>query len=254
MIRLVTRADDAGSFVSANKAIRAAFERGILRNTSVLATGPALEDAAERLLPPSGKGGGLCFGLHATVTAEWEEPRWGPVLPREQVPTILDEDGMLHRQTAPLHEKDASPKEMLAEVAAQLERLRSLGFDVKYVDTHMGFAWLQGMEEGVPDLARREGLIYRPPVDRLPKVEGMSDSGDRASGLLAALGRAESGTYLVVGHPAFDDEEMRKVHGSGHEPGEIARARDAERLMFMREDVVKYCGESGVLPIRYDEI
>ena len=143
---------------------------------------------------------------------------------------------------------------MLAEVAAQLDRLRSLRFDVKYIDTHMGFSWLQGMEEGIPDFARREGLIYRPKVERLPKVEGEFDGDDRASLLCAALGAAGPGTYLAVGHPAFDDEETRKIHGSGHEPGEIARARDAERLMFMREDVVKYCGENDVRPIRYDQI
>ncbi len=251
MIRIVTRADDAGMSLSANKAVRAAFEEGILRNASLLAPAPAIEDAAERLIPLKG----LCFGLHSTVTSEWDAPRWGPVLPREKVPTLLDEEGMLHRHPTLLHEKKASPEEMLAEIAAQLEKVRSLGFDVKYIDTHMGFVWLEGMEEGVPELAEREGLIYRPKFDRLPKVEGEFDEHDRASRLLAALKVATpGGTYIAVGHPAFDDEETRAIQGSGHKIGEIAKSRDGERLMFMREDVVAYCKEHDVQPIRYDEV
>ncbi len=256
MIRIVTRADDAGMSVSANKAVRAAFEEGILRNASLLAPAPAIEDAAERLIPLKG----LCFGLHSTVTSEWDSPRWGPVLPPEKVPTLLDEEGMLHRHPTLLHDKKASAEEMLAEIAAQLEKVRSLGFDVKYIDTHMDLASLQGMKEGIPELARREGLVCRPKVDRLPKVDrplkggGEFDEHDRASRLLAALEAAGPGAYITVGHPAFDDEETRAIHGAGHKIGEIAKSRDGERLMFMREDVVAYCKEHDIQPIRYDEV
>ena len=79
-IRLITRGDDAGSCEAANRAILEACERGVLRNVSVMVPGPAFE-AAARLLADRPE---ICLGLHATLNAEWEEVRWGPVLPPDQ--------------------------------------------------------------------------------------------------------------------------------------------------------------------------
>ena len=90
-IRLVTRGDDAASSRSANLGIREAFERGIVRNVSVMAPGPELKHAFETL------GGlkGLCVGFHVAINCEWITPRWGPVLPAKEVPTLVDEKGHL---------------------------------------------------------------------------------------------------------------------------------------------------------------
>ena len=45
-IRLITRGDDCGSNHTANVAIRAAFEHGILKNTSIMVPCAAVEEAA----------------------------------------------------------------------------------------------------------------------------------------------------------------------------------------------------------------
>jgi len=250
MIRLITRGDDAGSSRSANSAIRDAHEKGILRNTSVLATGLEIADAAEKLIPLAG----LCIGLHATVTSEWDHPRWGPVLPRDRVADLLDDEGMLPRQVAPLHAKKVSPDVVIAEIAAQLAKLRELGFDVKYMDAHMGFTWLDGVNDRMVDLAKREGLVYQPKVDRLPKAEGEFDPHDHASRVVASLKAAQDGTYLLVSHPTYDDDEMRECRGARHEPGTVGKDRDGQRQVFMRDDILKCVEERGITPTRYDEI
>jgi hypothetical protein len=212
------------------------------------------------------KSGEICVGLHATVTCEWEWPLWGPVLPAEDVPSLVDERGALHRTPSALHESGAAPgqvlSEAIAEVAAQLARLRSLGLDVKYMDEHMGFAWLDGMDAALQELAEREGLVRKPPVDGLEWPEPGPDPRDHASRLLAAVACAGPGTYLVVGHPAFDDDEMARVHGSaelaevgaGMAAGDVGPDRDGQRMMFMRADVVSFCRETGVELLRYDEL
>ncbi len=258
VIRLVTRGDDAGSSKSANRAIHAAAKKGILRNASVLATGPNVIHAA-KVLGGSVKSDGLCVGLHATVTCEWEWPVWGPVLEPDRVPSLVDERGLLHRTPEALTESGAPPAkvraEVLAEVAAQLERLRSLGLKVRYMDEHMGFSHVEGIEdldEALAEFAKREGLVRDPPFDELawPEPEGH----DYVSYLLAALDGAGPGTYLVVGHPTFDDDEMKRCHGAGYAEGEVGVDRDAQRQMFMHANILERCRASGVRLLRYDEV
>ena len=65
-IRLITRADDAGTNPTSNAAILDAYQNGLVKNVSVLAVGPAVEDAASLLAHEKG----LCFGLHTALNAE----------------------------------------------------------------------------------------------------------------------------------------------------------------------------------------
>lgn len=65
-IQLITRGDGCGSSHTAHVAILNAFADGVLRNTSIIAPCPAIQDAAEML---SGEKG-LCCGLRATVTVD----------------------------------------------------------------------------------------------------------------------------------------------------------------------------------------
>ncbi len=248
-IRLVTRGDDSGSCHTANVAIRDAFQKGILRNTSLMVPCPAFEEAAEmfRELP------GLCVGLHATLNAEWDEVRWGPVLPPGDVPSLIDENGHLLQTTQALHERGADPDEMMAEIEAQLALARSTGLHIGYVDSHMAFTWIADMDARLARFAEREGLIYRHEgVGRLPAVEGEFDN--LVDALVARLSAAQPGTYIIVGHPCYDTEEVRRFYHPGIEPGAEGPNRDWQRRMFMDPKVLQCCQANGIRPIRYTEI
>jgi len=247
-IRLLTRADDAGMAESANDAILACFEEGILRNVSVMAPTPVLEHAADRLAGVDG----LCVGAHVTLSSEWEDPTWGPVLGADEVPSLVTEEGRFYRSPEALFETDPDREEVLAEVTAQIERLRDVGFDPDYADTHMliepASEWFA---EAFDDLCDREDLINWWGVPPLPGTEGI---GSGPEWLLEQLDGVDPGTYLVVGHPAYDDEEMAEIWLPGGEPGTIASERDAQRRMFTDERVLEYVEQAGVEPIRYDEL
>lgn len=249
-VRVVTRGDDSGSSSSANRAVRDAFSEGILRNTSLMVPGPAFEEAAEMLrqLP------GICVGLHATLTDEWHQSRWGPVLDPSKVSSLVMDDGTFCRDTVELWNRGPQNDEILAELKAQLDRARSRGLDIKYMDVHMGFDWFPGLRPRMAAFAQAEGLIFAPPnLVRLPEPKG--DFADPVDRMLAALAAAQPGkTYLKVTHPAYDTPEMQAMTYGNRAPGEIARQRDADRRMLMDPRVVEFCRTHNVLPIRYTEI
>lgn len=247
-VRLITRGDDAGSSRSANFAIREAFEKGILRNASVLACTDLLGHAYGTLgtLP------GLCIGLHATLACEWQAPRWRPVLAPTAVSSLVDAAGFLLPSPTAVKSRGVCVPEIMSEVAAQLARLRKAGFTVSYLDLHMGFAWIAAeLGPAIEGFCRSEGLIYGDQgYDHLPKVH--PEPTDCIAGLVAAVRAASPGTYLVIGHPTYDDEEMAgfRFHPPLPPPGPD---RDLQRRMFLDERVMALAREGVIAPIRYDE-
>ncbi len=247
-IRLITRGDDLGSNHSANSAIQEAFRQGILRNTSIMAPCAALEEAADMLAgEPS-----LCCGLHTTMNAEWDRVRWGPVLPPERVPTLVDRNGHLFQTTKALRDNHPSIDEIFFELQAQLDKARAAGFDVRYADQHMGWSrGLDGVGERFERWCEREGLLNAQHYgQRLPRVDVEGDAVDH---LIAALQAAAPGQYLTVGHPAYDNAEMRALGHDGYPGDVVGPERDGQRRMFMDSRILRFCQTHGVAPIRYDE-
>jgi len=97
-----------------------------------MATGPELDRAAELLADVDG----LCAGLHVTLTSEWDRPQWGPVLPPAEVPSLVDDEGHRPPDPATLARRQPDADGLLAEVRAQLDRLREVGFEVAYFEDH----------------------------------------------------------------------------------------------------------------------
>jgi hypothetical protein len=247
-IHLVTRGDDAGSSHSANHAIRQCIEGGLLKNTSIMTPGPAFEEAAELLRDLRGAD----LGLHVVLNSEWDFPRWGPVAPREQVPTLLDADGNFTQTPTDLDHRKASVAEMMIEVQAQLDKSRAAGLDIRYLDQHMGVGWVRGLGDQLKELCQRESLIFADVLPGLPPLEQPLDNA--IDDLIARLRAAPEGTYVYVTHPTYDDEETRAITGMGNRPGQIARDRDVDRRLWLDEGVRDACAEFDVEVVRYSQV
>jgi len=248
-IRLLARADDAGSCHTANVAIAECLDAGLALNVGVMACCPFLDEAAKMLAGRKG----ICVGLHATINAEWDAVKWGPVLPAERVPLLVDAAGHFHRTPNVTHEQGATADEVLVEIEAQLARARAAGLRIEYLDEHMGFGWLPGVKERLGDLVRREGLLRGDRgVAYLPRAPQPRD--DRADDLIARLEAAPPGAYLIVAHPGHDTEEMRRLGHAGLAPGQVAREREGDTRMFTAPKVLAWCKANGVQPIRFSDL
>jgi predicted glycoside hydrolase/deacetylase ChbG (UPF0249 family) len=248
--RLVVRSDDAGSSRSANRAISECATRGLARNISLMAPGPAIEDAAQVLAGLEN----VDFGLHVTLNSEWDSPRWGPVSPRSQAQALLEEDGAFTREPMTLFERgfsSASLEAAMEEVAAQLQKLRGLGFNLSYLDEHMGVGWLPGLRERLQVLASTHGLIVAAPVPSLPDVAG--DFADSFEQLSTRISRAPGGDWVWVTHPTFDDEETRSIR-PGRQRGNVASERDGDQRLLCDERLKTWCEQNKVEVVRYSQV
>jgi chitin disaccharide deacetylase len=251
-IRMITRADDVGSFHSANVACYDAYKQGILRNGGFIVPAGRFREAVEMFKDEKG----FCCGVHAALTCEWTDVRWRPILPPEKIRSVVRNDGTLHYTTMDLFKNGAVFKEMLAEIQAQVDLARKAGLNVQYVDSHMNFLWhfersdQHRFEDAFHRWAEREGLVSRVKLTGyIPRP--IRPGKDPIKDMAARIRSMEPGTYILITHPCYDDPEMATTHMPGRPVGEQAKARDVERRMFMDPAIVSACSEKGVQPIRY---
>jgi predicted glycoside hydrolase/deacetylase ChbG (UPF0249 family) len=240
---LITRTDDAGASRRVNAAIRTALEGGLVRNVSVLACGPAVEELAE-WLPLAG----VAIGLHVALSSEWPGWRWGPVAGRATVPGLVEDDGGFTAAPAVLHARGVAVAEMMIEARAQLARLRRLGIEPDYLDEHMGVGWLPGLADALAELGRAEGLVIARPWNSLElprrKDETDTDVVGRWTAGLHALGEGAAEARVLITHPG----------GEEHMPAAEAAWREGETLAWRDarwEDALR---RAGVRPVSYPEL
>lgn len=121
---LIIHADDIGVSHSENTATITALEKGSVSSGSIMVPCPWMpEIAAYASSHPN-----LDLGLHLTLTAEWKQYKWGPVLPRTEVPSLVDNKGFFPDNTGDVG-KNAKPAEIEKELRAQVERAKQFGID-----------------------------------------------------------------------------------------------------------------------------
>src|SRR5262245_57135056 len=87
--QLLLRLDDNGMNHSVNMAIKQVAQIGIPFSTSVMFTCPWYQEAVSVLKQfPN-----VSVGVHLVLNSEWKYYKWGPILGRTAVPSLVDEDG-----------------------------------------------------------------------------------------------------------------------------------------------------------------
>lgn len=245
-IRFIARSDDAGSSHSANLAIARAAKAGFIKNVSLMAPGAYIEEAA-RYLNGNKR---ICFGLHCTLNAEWDKVKWRPVLPAEKCGGLIDENGFFLADPSMFADSRPCAEAAISEISAQLDILTRLGFDVRYIDSHMfAEAYIPGLDEAIEDFAKRKGLLDHMYYYNLPG--GFSEMSGNMTRFLRGI---PSGQYFYVAHPAVYSEEMLLTGNSGNSGEDIARAR-AKEAKFLANPLLAPTARLafGLRTLRYDE-
>lgn len=130
---LIIHADDAGMCHSVNMATIRAMEKGVVTCASIMVPCPWMPEIAAycREHPDAD------FGIHLTLTSEWDLYRWRPVAPIDQVPGLLDKEGFMHHSETDTA-RFARAAEVEQEIRAQIARARAFGIKPTHIDSHMG--------------------------------------------------------------------------------------------------------------------
>lgn len=140
---LIMHVDDVGMSWDSNKGAVDAIEKGVATSLSVMMPCPWVPGFLHYMKEHPQTDA----GLHLTLTSEWKDYRWGPLVGKPAAPGLVDTEGALWRSVNDVV-SHASADEVEAEIRAQLQRARDAGFEPTHLDSHMGtlFATPQFME------------------------------------------------------------------------------------------------------------
>ena len=129
---LIIHADDAGLSHSENRATIQALEKGIVNSYSMMVPCPWFYEMAifAKNNPQFDN------GIHLTLTCEWENYKFGPVLPVFEVPSLVDSNGHFYKKREQLSE-NASLIDVRKELQAQIEKALKFGLKPSHIDSHM---------------------------------------------------------------------------------------------------------------------
>lgn len=133
---VLLRLDDVGMNHSVNTAIARVAATGIPFSVSVLFVCPWYQEAVELLR----KNPQIAVGVHLALNSEWRNYRWGPVLGKTGVPTLVDSVGYFVPSTDEFLARKYDLGEVERELSAQMDRAMASGLKISYVDYHMGTA------------------------------------------------------------------------------------------------------------------
>jgi chitin disaccharide deacetylase len=240
---VILHADDVAMAHSVNMASFAALDQKAISSASVMVTCPCLTEVAEyaKTHPDAD------LGVHLTLTSEWKTCRWGPVAPKDQVPSLLDPEGYFYPdvRSAATHIK---PEEAEREIRAQIELAMKMGIHPTHLDMHMMtlaatpqlYATLVkvGHDLHLPFLAlrgydvRRKLMLSRADMifDSLVVFDSNVPPNQWTEFYVKALDLLEPGLHYVIVHPGYDDAELEAVMGDHQSFGAAWRQRDFDAV------------------------
>jgi predicted glycoside hydrolase/deacetylase ChbG (UPF0249 family) len=213
------------------------------------------------------------MGVHATLNAEWENYRWGPVSTNDPSSGLMDEAGYFHQWHQAVYD-NARPDAVEKEANAQIERALAAGIDVTHVDSHMGTimnplfiqSYIQAASSRLlPSMLPRldaigiemmgvgeqERIMYLPVMQMLesmglPMLNGLlsmplnePDQSAQMENAKELLGNLPEGITHFVLHPSIDTPELRAIAADWE--SRVANYRvfmsDALKSFLEREDL-----------------
>lgn len=237
-IRLLVRADDAGSSLSSNLGCLQACTQGVARSVEVMMPCTWAPHAAQSLNAHSQ----IDIGIHLTLASEWDAVKWRPLT---HAPSLVDDTGyflplMTQRKGNP-RPALANANWSLADVAQELRAQVALGIkmfkNVSHVSTHM-MRHLQDLDPRLGKLVTEICAEFNLADDAfghgLPRVMGYPphprDTLARVKAFKSELSALKPGTYIFIDHPATPSPELDATGHTGYEDVAADRVSCLETL------------------------
>lgn len=272
---VILHVDDVGMCQASVQAYRDLWEFGTITSGAVMVPCPWFLSTAEmaRQYPE------MDLGVHATLNAEWDTYRWGPVSTRDPASGLMDAQGYLH-QTVEAVIESATVEAVEAELNVQIEHALAAGIDITHIDSHMGTItdpkfvqpYLQaGASRLIPNMLPRASAKgfemigideqalakYTPILNQfetqgLPMLDGLfsmplEHDNDHIGIAKKLLSEVPVGVTHFLFHPSIDTPELRVICPDW-------KARVANYKAFMSKEIKDFIRNEGIQMIGYREI
>ncbi|MEL6142161.1 MAG: polysaccharide deacetylase family protein [Bacteroidota bacterium] len=267
---LIIHADDLGVTHSENQASFHAIKDGSVNSASIMAPTPWLAEVAHYVKDHPDHD----FGMHLTLTSEWQWLRWGPVAPRSEVSSLVDENGFFYPDCASLA-KYGQPEEVEIELRAQVEQAIRMGINPTHLDSHMGClfwgrpeyfsAYLKvAREYGIPAMVSVEASRATNPemrahiqpddllIDRIITASIPDYEGGMAAFYTKTLRELQAGVNVLLIHCAYDDRESQGMSYEHPSWGSHWRQQDTD--FFLSQACLRILEEEDIQLITWREI
>lgn len=261
--RLIIRADDMGSFRSANIACLEGYKNGVQTSIEVMVVTAWFPEAARMLR----ENPGIDVGLHFTITSEWDNVKWRPLT---HCPSLVDKDGYFLPMMTPnkaypglsISESNWNLAEIEQEARAQIELALKNIPHISHISGHMGSL---AFAPEVESLMKRLSAEYHLPiVDSKTAFNEYAlnyvgydgprgTSAEKEASFLKMLDKLEPGkNYMFLDHPALNNEEMQTVGHIGYE--NVAVDRQGVTDLFTSPKVKQVLSEKNIDLISYNDL
>jgi predicted glycoside hydrolase/deacetylase ChbG (UPF0249 family) len=256
---VLLRLDDMGMNHSVNTAVGRVAATGMPISVSVMFACPWYEEAVAILQ----KHPNVTVGVHLVLNSEWRNYRWGPVLGKTAVPSLVDSVGYFLPSTASFVARKPNLDEVERELSAQMDRAMASGLKIAYVDPHMGAATATPELRAVAErVARKYGVGISRYFGEVAHTTFSTPIDAKKAELLAILGRADpKRTNLVVVHVAERTPEMdvlfdRNNAAQNSDDGlpMVARHRQGELDMLLSPELAEQVKSGKVRLTTYRQV
>jgi predicted glycoside hydrolase/deacetylase ChbG (UPF0249 family) len=255
---LIINGDDFGMCHAVNAAIIDSLQEGILQSTTLMVPCPWAGHAMHFLADHPE----IPFGVHLTAISDWVNYRWGPVTPREKVPTLVNKTGYFYNfKQMPEFLAQVHPDHLEMEFKAQIEVVLAAGLEPAHLDWHA--LRLSGREDILAlmlKLAREYGLALRVTGRSwIEKVQSQGlptndydfldsyllDPADKFANFKRLLGELPTGLSEWAVHPGLANSELLAI-----DPGD-AHIRQADFDFLTSRQAKVVVEEEGIILLNY---
>jgi predicted glycoside hydrolase/deacetylase ChbG (UPF0249 family) len=206
---VLLRLDDVGMNHSVNAAVERVAATGIPISVSLMAVGPQFDEAVAMLK----KHPQISVGVHLALNSEWRDYRWGPVLGKAGVPSLVGADGHFLPSVDAFTASKYDLAEVEREITAQVERAVQSGLRISYVDGHMGTIRTTPELRAIQDrVAKKFGLGVSRELGESYYTLWDVPAESKKTALLSRLAKARTDSInLIVMHVAERTPEMERL-------------------------------------------
>lgn len=264
---LIVHADDIGLSHATNKAVVLGLENGSITSGSVMVPCPWFLESVRyfRNFPKSD------IGIHLTLTCEWDNYKWKPILPANDVSSLIDEFGYFSKSVSAninFHQVDR-------ELRAQIDTAISLGLNPTHLDCHefclyehieLLKIYIQlGSDYDLPIMLNRELAkiknieldnyidVSTLLVDHLFIAQPRDVENNGLEGYYTNILRTlSSGLSVILIHPSFDNDETFAITSGTDAWG--SRWRQDDYNFFTSQKFINEVVDNNIRLITWQEI